>query len=168
MKRIIERTVLVVLVLGLGSCAGGRDQGSGFEQEPPFTLGAVYFQKWVAGVQNGGSGVNVYVEIESYLDDVMIEDIYFRNKKIKAQNSPQYRDLYVGYFKSEKRPDIIMHDDPVKETVNTPPEKIPFNLNDDEAVLSYLHKGEMKFIKLVEIEEKPMIAYPGMNNEKIE
>jgi len=159
---------LSVILFGLSSCAGGKDTGYSFDQEPPFTLGSVYYQDWVAGVREGGSGTNIYITIDSYADDVVIMDIYFRNKKLKAQNSPQNLDQYVGYFKKQTKPDIIMDSDPVKESQNIPPESFPFQLEEDEAVLSYLHKEEVKFFKISKMEQKPMIAYPSTNSKGID
>jgi len=167
--KIISNLFSISLILfGFSNCAGGKDTGYSFDQEPPFTLGEVYYQDWVAGVREGGSGTNVYINIESYAEDVVIMDVYFRNKKEKAKNSAQYFDQYVGYFKNKARPDIIMDSDPVKESKNTPPESFPFQLEDDEAVLSYLHKDEVKYFKISKMERKPTIAYPSTNKKGID
>ncbi|MBL4663766.1 MAG: hypothetical protein JKY22_09505 [Flavobacteriaceae bacterium] len=161
-------TILAVILFSLNSCAGGKGTGSLFEQEPPFTLGAVYYQDWVAGVREGGSGTNVHVMVESYIEDVKILDIYFRNKKERAQSTPQNIDQYIGYFKNKIRPDIVMDGDAVKEAQNVPPEAFPFKLAEDEAVLSYKQNNELKYIKLSNMEQKPMIAYPGVNTDNEE
>ncbi len=95
-------------------------------------------------------------------------DIYFGNKKTKAKNSPQNIDQYVGYFKNETRPDMIMDSDPVQESQNVPPEVIPFQLEENEAVLSYLYEGEVKYLRITNMERKPMLAYPTTNNKGIE
>lgn len=148
----------------MAGCAGGKDAGYSFVQDPPFTLGTVYYQDWVAGVKEGGSGTNVHINVESYSDDVVFLNIYFGNKKAEAKNVPQGSDQFIGYFKNEGRPDIVMDGDPLKEAANIPPEPIPFQLKEDEAVLSYLVKDEVKYLKLSNMEEKPMIAYPSTNN----
>ena len=168
LKTMVKLIFLSLIVFSAANCAGGKDTGYSFDQDPPFTLGAVFYQDWVAGVREGGSGTNVYINIESYMEDVVIMDVYFRNKKEKAQNSPQYFDQYTGYFKNESRPDVIMDSDPVKESQNTPPEPFPFRLKDDEAVLSYLHKDEVKYLKISNMERKPMLAYPSTNDKGID
>lgn len=154
-----------VVLFAFYSCAGGKDAGYSFEQEPPFTLGTVYYQDWVAGVREGGSGTNVHINIDSYTEDVVILNIFFSNKKEKAQNSPQNLDQYVGYFKKKGRPDIVMDGDPIKEAQNTPPEAFPFQLKHNEAVLSYRHNNEVKYVKINNMERKPMIAYPSAKND---
>lgn len=147
-------------------CAGGKDTGYSFEQEPPFTLGTVYYQDWVAGIRKGGSGTNVHITVDSYTEEVVLLNIFFSNRKVKAQNSPQNVDQYIGYFKNEGRPDVIMDGDPVKETQNIPPEVFPFQLKKNEAVLSYLHNLEVKYFKISNMERKPMIAYPSTKNDE--
>jgi hypothetical protein len=168
LKKISKLSSLAIILFGLSGCAGGKEMSYTFEQIPPFTLGEVFYQDWVAGVKGGGSGTHVHITIDSYTDDVVIMDIYFGNRKTKAQNSPQYIDQYVGYFTNKARPDIIMDGDPVKESQNEPPEVIPFELEDNEAVLSYLHEGEVKYLKISNMERKPMLAYPSTNKKGFE
>jgi len=162
-NQVSKPLLIAILLLGIFSCAGGKDTIATFEQEPPFTLGTVFYQDWVAGVQEAGSGTNVHVRIKSVTEEVEMLHIYFRNKIEKAQNSPQYVDQYVGYFKNKARPDVIMDGEPIKEAQNTPPESFPFRLADDEAVLSYELNNEVKYVKLSNMERRPMIAYPGVN-----
>ena len=157
---------MALLLFALTGCAGGKDYV--FEETPPFTLGEVYYQNWVAGVKGGGSGTNVHINIDSYSDEVVILDIYFGNKKTKAKNSPKNIDQYVGYFRNETRPDVIMDSDPVQESQNVPPEVIPFQLEENEAVLSYLFLDEVKYLRITNMERKPMLAYPATNNKGIE
>lgn len=154
---------MTLVLFSLCSCAGGKDTAMSFEQEPPFTLGAAYYQDWVAGVQEGGSGTNVHITIEDIMEDVEILHIYFGNKKEKAQNTGQNIDQYIGYFKNKTRPDVIMDGDALKEAQNTAPEATPFKLGDGDAVLSYRHDSELKYVMLSQMERKPMIAYPGVN-----
>ena len=81
LKKISQLSSLAIILFGLSGCAGGKETSYKFEQKPPFTLGEVFYQDWVAGVQGGGSGTHVHITIDSYTDDVVIMDIYFRNSK---------------------------------------------------------------------------------------
>ncbi len=164
----IKLTFLSIVLFSLSSCAGGKDSMYSLEQEAPFTFGNMYFQKWVAGVQNGGSGTNVYVEIESYSDEVELKDIYFRNATQSLKAKPNQPDNYIGYFNDQTNRDITMDGDATKEAKNKLPEPFPFKLSQDEAVLSYTHKGELKFLKIGPLEEKPLLAYPSANNGRID
>ncbi len=152
------------LFLGFSNCGSSRSNDIKYqlEQDPPFTIKGVYSQDWVAGIPEGGSGTNLYISLIDFTENVVIEDIYFRKKVIKAQNSPQYRNQYIGYFKNTNR-DVVMDSDPIKEAMNKPPKPFPFKLKENEAVISYLHKETIKYYKMTNIESKPKLAYPQLN-----
>lgn len=164
-KHIIKLLGITVLLVSFSSCGGSKANDSlyPFEEDPPFTLGEVYFQEWVAGVRGGGSGVNVHFTIEEYADEVKIKELYFRNKVVKIKRSPQNRDAFIGFFKTALNQDVVMDRDPAKEAENTPPEAFPFQLEKNEAVVSYVHNGETYFLVLDQMEEKPQLAYPKGN-----
>ncbi len=75
--------------------------------------------------------------------------------------------LFIGYFKNEQK-DIIMDSNSTNEAKNIPPQKIPFQLAENEAVLSYIYKGIAYYFKVYNIAEKEVIAYPQSdpNNDK--
>ncbi|NND63679.1 MAG: hypothetical protein HKN48_10875, partial [Flavobacteriaceae bacterium] len=120
-------------------------------------------------VQAGGSGTNVYLTIENIGEGIEIQHVYFRNYIQKAKNTEQNPDQFIAYFKDAPKRDVIMDGEVIKEAQNTPPQGLfPFKLKDNEAVISYLQKDEMKYFKISEIEEKPIIAYPESNKGGIE
>jgi len=58
----IIRILLPILFLSFSNCAGLRVSKSDmFEKKPPFTVKEAYFQKWVAGIKEGGSGISVHL-----------------------------------------------------------------------------------------------------------
>ena len=75
--------------------------------------------------------------------------------------------MVIGYFKNQNNRDVIMDGDATKEALNIPPEKIPFQLNENEAVVSYFENDKMVYYKISNIEEKEILAYP-QSNPKIE
>ncbi|MBX2828977.1 MAG: hypothetical protein KTR22_12500 [Flavobacteriaceae bacterium] len=168
LKQLTALLGLVACLMAFSNCAGGKDTMYSLEQEPPFKIAGSYFQKWVAGVEQGGSGVNVYITIKDISEDIEIRNVYFRNKVGKAKVNPSNPDKFVAYFKKEMNRDIIMDSDPAKEAKNTPSDEFPFDLDDDEAVISYFQNDTEKYFKISEIEEKPMIAYPSTNPNGIE
>lgn len=145
----------------LFSCAGGKDVL--FEQDPPFQIKKVTAQNWVAGTQGGGSGIIVTIYMGQIHEDLRIQDVYFGEGISKAEQDKRNVDKYVGRFETEMNRDIIMSENPKEEAQNKPPMKSPFNLEKNEVVISYVHDGEVKFYKYSEVEEKPIIAYPGTN-----
>ena len=87
----------------------------------------------------------------------VIQDI----KKIEYVNDA----LAVGRFKTEanQKQDIIMSNEPYAEYANKVPElpeKIPFELKDDECVVSYLEKNKIKYFKIEGIVKKESTRYP--------
>lgn len=150
-----------MIMMGISSCAGGKDYM--LEQNPPFTVTSAYFQKWVAGIKEGGSGTKVHITIKNIKEDISVNEIFFRDRFLNANRHPQNIDSYSADFKDEARQDVIMDGNAVKESQNTPPEKSPFNLGNNEAIISYTIKGEMHYYKISNLEEKPLIAYPSSN-----
>ncbi len=167
-KQITAFLGFAICLISFSNCAGGKDSMYSLEQQPPFKIKSSYFQKWVAGVEQGGSGVNVYLTVMDISEELEIRNVYFKNKVAKAVNTPNDPDRFVAYFKSKTNRDVIMDSDPKKEAQNTPMGDFPFDLKENEAVLSYFHKGEEKYFKISDIEEKPLIAYPSTNPNGID
>lgn len=157
-------SISLSLVLFSFSNCGGTQKASEteLEQNPPFTVAEASFQKWVAGTQEGGSGVDVFINISNVSEGVVLQDLFFRNKKSQLNTSPTVRSQYIAHFKNSSS-DPIMDIDPTKEAKNTPPEKTPFTLNQNEAVISYDYNGTTAYFKIEQLEEKEMLAYPGGN-----
>lgn len=116
-----------------------------------------YYQKWVAGVQGGGSGIDVYIH-KSLLAQKTADSIYFRGKITAAKST---NNMYVGYFKDE-----VNHFSQEPET-NTETAKFdtentfPFHLKSNEAVLSYTEAGIVKYVKLEGLLKKQSPDYPS-------
>jgi hypothetical protein len=158
-------TLSIIALMLLTNCGSGNTNGSSiyFEQNPPFQVEEASYQAWVAGTPEGGSGVSVFLNFNDIKPGVLFKDVYFRKKKTKVVTSPAVRVQYVGYFKNEPKRDIIMDSNPINESVNTPPQKIPFQLNKDDAVISYEFNGEIAYYLIENLEEKKLLAYPASN-----
>ena len=166
----MKRLKFVTGVLGLffitvlfSNCNSSKNSNStlSISQNPPFIVGEAYSQKWMAGVQGGGSGTNIYFKIENIETGTSINEIYFRNKITKASLTTDNQ--YIGYYKTKENRDVIMDSDPKKEAKNIPPKSFPFNLAENEAVLSYVFKGKYYYFKVMNILEKEVLAYPQAN-----
>ena len=134
------------------------------EDKAPLKIGEVYSQKWIAGVQGGGSGINLFIPTEQ--SSITLDSVYFRNKAVKLEPNPKEGILYIGRFKSEfnQKKGIIMSNEPNAEYGNPLLEtkkKTPFELKDTECVISYIHSGKTKYFKIENIAEKRMIPYPS-------
>ena len=159
--RYIYKILGISVVIMAISCAGTKDYV--FEQNPPFTVSQAYFQKWVAGVQGGGSGTNLHITLSNIKEDITIEEMFFGDKIAKANKNPQNVDLYSANFLNDTNRDIIMDGNAIKEAKNKIPKVSPFILSENEVVLSYSLKGDVYYYKISNLIEKPIIAYPGSN-----
>ena len=159
-KNIIAVCTASILLFSFSNCGSSQTSSYKLTQNPPFSIDDVFYQDWVAGIKEGGSGTNVHIPFKDFTKDVRVDSIYFRNKIEKAKNSPQAKKQYIGYFKKGTNRDIIMDSDPKKEAQNTPPKSFPFELADNEAVVSYVQNGTTNYYKITNIRRKEMLAFP--------
>lgn len=140
----------------------------------PVSFGDVYSQKWVAGVQGGGSGINLYIPISDEIpQNIQLDSIYFRGKAAKLESIKGKTVLYVARFENNfnQKNDIVMSNDPKQEYGNEAPSlqtNIPFDLKDSEGVVSYKEADKTKYFKIGNITEKLPEHYPSAPPNKQE
>ncbi len=161
MKQVLQFSLISLIVLTLSNCAGGKDIA--LEKDPPFSIEKAYYQHWVSGIEGGGSGTNVHIELSEIQNPIQVLDIYFGDKGTAAIQKKNEIAQYTGFFINSKRQDVIMDESPIKESANVPEKKSPFPLDKDEAIISYQWKGQTHYVKVENLIEEPMIAYPGAN-----
>ena len=159
------KAIILLLSVVTSGCGGSKTSDIKFTKTPPFSISKIYSQKWVAGVQGGGSGTNLYVSIKNISEGVEIKEFYFGKKLTEAKHTSD--DNYIGYFKNEINRDVIMDGNATNEAANIPPQKPLFQLAKNEAIISYSEKGIIYYYRISNIEEKEMLAYP-QSNPKIE
>ncbi len=142
------------------------------QDQAPMQLKEVYCQSWVAGVRGGGAGINIFIptNIKTY-DNTRLDSVYFRGKSAKLQIIEDKTIVYVGRFISEanKNQDLVMSGNRKEEYGNKTPmgeEGIPFELKDDECVVSYKVGAKTKYFKIENIVEKVSIPYPSAASNK--
>lgn len=159
---------LIILPLVLFSFTQCCPTKNGFQKRTPFTIATSFYQDWVGG-QAGASGLLLQVHLENIKDDVQPEFIYFKNKKekIAVKKSEKASVVWLAHFsdtnKNTPKKDVIMHADHKKEFGNTPPQiltNLPFELGENEAVISYQYKGKLAYYKLIELTKKETLFYP--------
>ena len=165
LKTILALLTVPMLLLSFSNCGGAQETNSNksFVQNPPFKIAEAYYQDWVAGVQDGGSGTNVHIIFEAKDADVVIQNIYFRNRILEAKGNINEPKQFVGYLKNEAQRDVIMDADPLEEAQNTPPKTFPFQLENNQAVLEYWFEGKKRYFKISNLVQKEMIPYPRAN-----
>lgn len=168
MKALANILVFSIVLMGFNGCSSAQK----LEKQVPFKIGDVYYQSWVAGIKGGGSGVNIFIPIEDNLNKtVQLDSVYFRGKASKLEFKTINPSLFIGRFLSSSnlRKDLIMSDKPNAEYGNKPPEpldKIPFELNPNECVISYLKDGKTLYYKIENVTERKSIPYPSAPVQK--
>jgi hypothetical protein len=160
--------VMLTIMASFSQCSGTQK----LQKKVPIAFSEVYFQRWTAGVKGGGSGINLYIELASELPkNIQLDSVYFRGKSAKFETKPQNQLLYIGRFKTEfnQPKDLIMSSDSLNEygnemSVNT--KRMPFNLKENEGVISYKEGKNTKYYKVENIVEKRALNYPSAAPDK--
>ena len=134
------------------------------QNKAPLILGQVYCQAWIAGIEGGGAGLNIFIPTEN--TSIELDSVYFRGKVAKLEVKNQNGTIYIGRFISDfnKKKDLIMSNKPNAEFGNEMPnisKKIPFELKDNECVISYKKGKTTKYFKVDNVVEKDLIPYPS-------
>ena len=61
-KGVLNSAAYMLLLLTLTSTTCSKYKQ--LQKEPPVKIGQVYFQKWISGVQGGGSGIDLFIPVE--------------------------------------------------------------------------------------------------------
>jgi hypothetical protein len=119
----------------------------------------VYFQKWIAGIQGGGSGITLHIEFSEKLPkEVVLNQLYFRHGKdsVKELDEKNYTVTFPGTANWEKENDPLSEKAPKIKHIET-----PIKILDNEAILEFTQNGKRKLFKIKNITEKEMLAYPS-------
>ena len=146
-------------MLGFSQCSSTKE----LQSEAPITIGKVFYQKWIAGIEGGGSGLNIFIPVND--TSIALDSVFFRGKAAKLETKPQNQSLYIGRFISQfnKRRDLIMSSDSIAEYGNKLPiveQKIPFELQSNECVVSYIDGQKTKYFKINNVVEKASLHFP--------
>lgn len=150
------KVILAFILTALLSCSNSKELEL---QKASETIDSVYFQRWVAGIQGGGSGTNFHVNLKTPIEkDVTLEKVQFESYEasfVKISDTS-----YIAYIRTNSNQnDLILDENPEKEYGNKSPE---INLKPNEANLFFTKNGK-EFVKnLQNVKEKPMIAYPSV------
>lgn len=154
--------IILFVVASFSQCSSSKE----LQEKGPITFGKVYYQAWVAGIEGGGSGINIFIPVEeTALAHIKLDSVYFRGKVSKLETKTDDR-LYVGRFSTpaNQQKDIKMTNEPYGEYGNTATglsENFPFQLKNDECVVSYKDNSQTKYYKIENITEKARVEYPS-------
>jgi hypothetical protein len=152
--------VMLILMASFSQCSTAQK----LQKTAPTQFGDVYCQKWVAGVKGAGSGLNLFIPVMD--KSIQLDSAYFRGKSIKLEvRETDEGLLYVGRFKTElnTQKDIILSSDSKQEYVNKlsiKEENIPFELKDDECVVTYKQGDKILKYKISNVKQQEPLNYP--------
>lgn len=125
------------------NCGGTKN----LQEVPPADLGQAY----IIPQENK---LIFYLPVNSIQTDaVSLDSIYFRSRKAPLSRE---EGNYIAEFKTGQE-DLIMSSDPKEEYGNRLPvklEKLPFDLEDNEAILVFTRDGQVNYFKLEGIKER--------------
>ncbi len=158
-KQFMGLISIVFIFISFSHCSSAQK----LQEKASFELCKVLYQKWIAGVQGGGSGYHMLIHVTSNKNNVTFDSIYFRGYKAKIEIG---KINYVANIKTEinQKEDLIMSNNGPDEFGNKTPLKdpnFPFKLKNDECVISYIEKNTTKYLKVENLVEKPKEEYPS-------
>jgi len=136
--------------------------------DSPYTFGSATCQHWSGGRAEAGSGLLLTIPVNSILDEgYALKQAFFRGKvaNMTLKDNNGVTQAEANFKKGVMvKPDIVMHKDPKMETGNKPAlnkgamGEFPFELEPNEAMLSFEKEGKLAYYKVTGIKEmKPLI-----------
>ncbi len=146
MKYLYTFFSIIVFTALFTNCAGNKN----LQEKAPAQFQQAYYT-------TDGNSTNFYLPVTAIQKEIIeLDSVYFRDAKAVLQQDESNPGLYVATFQSGKQ-DLIMSSDPRDEYENKVPqvaEKLPFKLEDSEAVLVFTENGEEKYYRITGIEER--------------
>jgi hypothetical protein len=157
-----KKIFILIIPFSLFFCASKQKVQATFPQE----IETVYFQKWIGGQEQTGSGTNFHIIFKKALSkEIQLNKIYFQNQE--ATFDQENEATFVAHFYQQPKNDIILDVDPKKEIGNKPPKilKPKYNLKPNEAIVEYTKNNKKSLFKIKNIKERELIAYPSMRRQ---
>jgi len=169
----MKNTLIVLAVFSLYGCSSQKK----LTTDPPFSINNPSYQQYAGGREESGTGFILQLPVDVGAgNEIEFLEVFFRGHVLEAEIKEEGENLRIicNYkdTREDKKPDIIMHSDPKEEVGNQPPASInienadfPFDLNKDEAVVSYkiikedLQNSKVAYFKIAGIKEKPSLIY---------
>ncbi|WP_299114772.1 hypothetical protein [uncultured Winogradskyella sp.] len=145
MKNLKKATCAIVFAVAISftfQCATPKVATTTFEQQTPFKVKPVFFQEWYAGIKVGGTGINIFIPISDVEQDIAFDEVFFRNLRGKLTKKEEE---YMSVLKHPSRHYTFQKAEK--------PNDYPFDLKDNECVISYIENGQTKYYKIIALNE---------------
>jgi len=149
---------LIVLFVILIGC-----KSQSLETSAPFEIVEKNYFYWVGG-QKGTQGTTITFKGKTSSSNISFSKVYFQNHEYDV--SPEFNSYgftIQGNFAKFRERENVMHKDPAEEYGNKPPaqeKKIPFDIEDDEAILLYSVNGLEGYHKITGIKQLDKVYMP--------
>lgn len=156
------KTIINIFFLAIMACSTSKNA---VQEIQNMNIDEAYFQKWVAGIQGGGSGVDVYITFKSSIEEgLLIEKLQWKNVETTVIEMNEEKNQVIARLKTPLN-QMRMDGETEKEYGNEVP-VLNETLADGQVKLFFKKEGKI-FYKLIEnVKEKPMIPYPSMEKSK--
>ncbi|UTD15691.1 hypothetical protein HER15_09505 [Tenacibaculum mesophilum] len=145
---------ILILALSFTKCASVK-----MENNHPFKIESASYSHVTGGVKGSYNSTNLIINFTAE-KPVDFQKVYFQNRITKAiveqHNDKQYITARYKTLSNELN-DLILHADPKKEFGNTPAEEFPFELKENEAMVSYIIEEKTHYVKIENIIKKDKV-----------
>jgi hypothetical protein len=161
MKLVQKSGIYFLIFITLFAFMGCKTQNSTIKA--PFTITEKTYFYWVGG-KEGTNGTTIKIAGTFKTTNLEFSKIYFQNHEYKV--IPEFKQsefIVIGNRSDQLKENIIMHRDPSQEFGNKPPnsdKKIPFDLEQNEAILVYAINGKDYYYKVESIKELATVTFP--------
>ena len=160
MKYILKSIVFLLVVISCVFCSSKK----GITTKLPNDIAEVYFQKWIGGQELSGSGINFHLKFKKQLpQDTYLIKVYFQNQEAFFDREDETTFIAKFYSKPSLAENRYNTNGDVNKRKNP---DFPFDLKPIEAVLEFHINNKVEQVKILNIKEKELIAYPSMGREK--
>lgn len=151
------KILLALITFTIVSCSSSKEVSPNLSEN----IESIYYQKWIAGVQGGGSGINFHVNLNLPLEEnIKLEKVQFNTYEVVFEKISETE--YVAKINTHQN-DLILDENPQKEYGNEAPK---VSLKSNEANLIFSINGKEVIKNIQKVKEEPMIAYPSMERPK--
>ena len=157
-KKLLLLPTIALVIMSFTQCSSAQ-----FDKKAPATITEAFYQDWVGG-RPGSKGTLVTIKLNAPETTKTFDSLFFNGKVVKLESTLIKNELTLtGNFMTLTNPkDIIVHADPKEEFGNTPPQlaaKIPFELEENQAVISYFLRNKKRYFKLENIKKRKTLYY---------
>ncbi len=147
-----------IVVLCFSQCSSAQ-----LDAKAPSTITDSFYQEWIGG-RPGSKGTLLTIKMNNPKKKVVFDSIYFNHKAVKLTSTLDKNELtLIGNFVHSTKNNLLTVDaDPKKEFGNKRPlasQKIPFELQQNEAVITYFINSKKRYFKLTQLKKRKAIYH---------